>query len=319
MLKYLLALSLLLPLSLLAQSDSLITIPDSLATVPFVAYWAVGDVYKFDVKKIDIRTKNDEETKNDTSSYTGVFEVIDSTETSYRIRWTYEGQSSLGGEYSKELYAAMKDIQVHEVIYSTDELGAFNRIENLEELQAGVKAMVDAILNGDAMEIPDSVRAKIEPIMRNLSDPAYIQSSLLPEIQLIHYPYGVEYVEQDTVTYDELLPNAFGGDPIKATSRLYIDSLDVSDDYVHLKQFMNLDETDAKQMLTDLFTRLGAKEKEISEIVEDASYKIRNDNDYHFYYYPGIPIYIDYFRDVKINVKGDKGGRIMRTLIEWVE
>lgn len=319
MLKFILTLSLLLPLCLLAQTDSLTTTIDSQSTVPFVAYWSVGDVYKFDVKKIDIRYKNEEETKNDTSSYIGVFEVIDSTETSYRIRWTYENQSPLSGEFSEEVHAAIKDIQVYEVIYSTDELGAFNQIENMKELQAGVEKMVDVLMNGKTAEIPDSVLAKLEPIMRNLSKPSFIESLLLPEIQLLHYPYGVEYVERDTVRYEELLPNAFGGEPVRATNMLYIDSLNVAEDYIHLKQLMDLDETDTKQMLTDLFTSLGVKKKEISNIVEEASYKIRNDNDYYFYYYPGIPIYIDYFRELETKIQGENGARIMRTLIEWVE
>lgn len=319
MFKCLLSLFVLLPLGLLAQTDSLGTVTDSLETVPFVAYWAVGDVYKFDVKKIDIRTKNGEETKNDTSSYIGVFEVIDSTETAYRIKWSFTGSSPLMGDFDPEMMAALNDAEVYEVIYTTDELGTFNEIENLKEIQRSVGKVVDALMADSFEEMTDSVKTILEPLLRNMGSPAFIESNLLSEIKLIHYPYGVEYVENDTITYEELLPAPFGGKGIKSVTSLFIDSLDVDDEYIHLKQYMNLDEIDAKEMLAGLFAQMGAKAKEMEEALEGSVYKVRNDNDYYYYYYPGIPIYIDYFREIEMNVKGDEGGRIMRTLIEWVE
>jgi len=318
-LKYLLLLFLLSPLGLCAQTDSLGSAADTLARIPFIAYWSTGDVYKFDVQKIDIRTKNGAETKNDTSSYTGVFEVMDSTETDYRIKWSFEGSSPLAGALDKSTISALNDAEIYEVIYVTDELGTFRQIENMEELQRSAGKTIEALLAGPLKEMPDSARMMMEPLLRSMTTPAFIESNLLPELKLLHYPYGVEFVEGDTITYEEEIPNPFGGNSMQATSTLYVDSLDVADDFIHLKQFMNMDESDVTELLRGVFESMGMKQEKPREVINEAIFKIRNDNDYYFYYYPGIPIYIDYFREIETKIDGDEGSRIIRTLIEWVE
>ena len=58
--------------------------------IPFIAYWAKGDSYKFKMKKSIEKTKNDKSIRNDSIVYDAFFTVLDSSATSYKISWKYK-------------------------------------------------------------------------------------------------------------------------------------------------------------------------------------------------------------------------------------
>lgn len=62
------------------------------SSVSYVAYWSVGDSYDFRVRKTSMQWTGDSLTKDEASEYTANFEVIDSTENLYKIRWTYSNE-----------------------------------------------------------------------------------------------------------------------------------------------------------------------------------------------------------------------------------
>ena len=66
----------------LAQSDS--------TNVAFVSYWSVGDEWHFRITKIKEQWKEGVLAKKDSSQYIAWLEVIDSTENSYKIKWSFE-------------------------------------------------------------------------------------------------------------------------------------------------------------------------------------------------------------------------------------
>ena len=75
---------------LFSQTDS--------TKIAFVAYWSLGDSYNFKVSKSKKQWKGEELTKDEQEDYIANFTVIDSTENSYTIKWSYE--NDLGNTYS---------------------------------------------------------------------------------------------------------------------------------------------------------------------------------------------------------------------------
>jgi len=67
---------------------------DELTAIPIVSYWSKGDVYTFLVKKSKKTWKEEDLSKADSSEYSATFTVIDSTETSYTIKWEFENEYS---------------------------------------------------------------------------------------------------------------------------------------------------------------------------------------------------------------------------------
>lgn len=324
MLRLLLTFSWLLPVFVTAQTTDPLDVSDTLEAIPFVAYWAEGDVYRFAVTKVDYRTRDGEVMKNDTTRYTGRFEVLDSTETSYTIKWTMEDHSPLS-KAAAELVAEVEglvDDDFTEVIYSTDELGGYRQIENLEEIQSYVKKIVDGILETPTFsnpELPEATRETIRATLRLMEGRQFIETSMFPELRQLHSVFGAEYSIKDTLRYeDEFLVPLWNGS-VKAYGTVYLDSVDVSDDYAHLKQLVDIDAEDMKVKLGEYMARLGVEGEKLDSALLQSDYYTYEDNDFHFYYYPGIPIYIDCFRKVYMKMEDTEVEAIVTLFIEWVE
>lgn len=313
----------LLPFLAAAQTDATFAESDALEAIPFVAYWAKGDVYRFAVTKVNYQTKNEEVTKNDTTRYTGRFEVLDSTASSYTIKWTMENHSPLSDAATELLSGLeMTDVVFTDIIYSTDELGAYQKIENLAEIQSFVKGIVDKLLEQPPFNLPstsEEAKAAIQATLRRMESPDFIELGLFPEIRQLHSTFGAEYSRTDTIRYDDEFLIPLWNGKAKAYGTVYLDSVDVSDDYAHLKQLVEVDTDDMKTQLAAYMGSLGVQGAELDNALKESTYYTYEDNDFHFYYYPGIPIYVDCFRKVYMKLMGSEVEAIVSLQIEWVE
>lgn len=299
--------------------------------VPFVAYWSTGDRYKFQVIKLEYRTKNGEVSKDDTTRYVGVFEVLDSTATSYQIEWSYENYRQTNGASQKlaQLLAqSAPQLTNLKVRYTTDEFGEFQQVDNMDEIMAAMKASLDIVYaNLEAKDdLPPGGVATIRRLTAGMMTPAYVQNTILADITSIHALFGGSYPIKDTLFYEEELPTAFGGQSIRGDGQLFVDTIDVADDYVHIKQYLDLNPEDTRQMMTEFFQSL--KENmpitkkdttDFASFLQDTQFEIRDDNDYYFYYYPGIPIYLDIYREMVMKFSGQDAVIKKQLLIEWIE
>ncbi|TXF87129.1 hypothetical protein FUA23_18730 [Neolewinella aurantiaca] len=320
----------LFPLFAFCQNDSLMADPDF--QVEFVAYWEVGDEYRYKVEKHDIRYRGEETTKDDTTRYTALFTVLDSTATSYRISWKFEDYELTGeGEElmeavlanpSEELASAL---QFEEVIFTTDELGTFQQIENVDEIIRTLDVFIEQATASitkeyvDQPEVLEKVKQALEVTYTAMRTQAYLENTMFVEIAHLLNPMGAAFSPTDTLYYDDRFPNNFGGPEIKAEGRYYFDTLDVQNDYCHLKNYVELDPDDTQRMLKDYFAKIGLDDGKILDVLNDSTYDIWENNDYFYYYYPGIPIYIDQMRVVDFNLAGEKAKAVKRYILEWID
>ena len=68
--------------NLFSQTDS--------TKIAFISYWSVGDSYDFKISKASRTWENDTLTEENFEEYIANFTVIDSTENSYTIQWSYK-------------------------------------------------------------------------------------------------------------------------------------------------------------------------------------------------------------------------------------
>ncbi len=324
--KYLFTICLILLSTILtfAQNDTIpaehfeeIITTDSLPGIPFVAYWAVGDSYDFKVSKIKKRWKEGVLTKNDSSSYVCNFTVLDSTETSYRIKWSYK--SSLDNfQLPSLLLKKMPESTLTEIIYQTTELGEFVSIENWEEIAAEMKSTFDALLEGltEEGDVPrKELEKSLKPFMEIYQTKQGIESMVLKELQQFHFPFGVEFSPVDTIYYEDELPNMMGGDPIRSDVALYIDAVDYDNGFCILEERRSLNKEDTRKFLTDVFRKMGfGEDEEMAEILDAAKFDVNDTNTYEYYYYPGVPLKITCKRET--NMKTGTEGQIAIELTE---
>lgn len=298
-------------ISLFSQTDS--------TKVSFVAYWSVGDIYEYKVSKIKQQYKEGKLIKDNKNEYTALFKVLDSTDTSYTISWKYENDLGNNFKIPDNLLEKFSKYKFTEIKYKTSEVGEFQEILNWKEVSNLLNNMIDDIVNvlGEEDKDVKKVLKKTFKAFKTLySSRQGIEQLVLKELQYFHFPLGYEFNTKETLTYEEELPNMFGGDPIKGNAKVYFESVDIEDDFCVFKQELDLDPMSSLKMLKLVFNKLGIKDNKFKEALKTSKIEIKDKNTYEYYYYPGLPHRIETERISIINVDKEKGKRIDKTIIE---
>jgi len=156
-------------------------------SVSYVAYWSTGDSYDFRVHKTSMQWVGDSLTKNDISEYTANFEVVDSTDTSYTVVWTFSNELINTWDIPDELLEELSKYSVTEVVYTTTELGEFNGIENWKELGEMMRSMfsdVFRVISKDSGEEYEKLMQTARPIIDMYSSKEGVEQMAFPELML---------------------------------------------------------------------------------------------------------------------------------------
>lgn len=295
-------------------------LPDT--TISVIAYWAKGDTYKFKVTKTKTTWQNDEIKKSDTSQYLASFTVVDSTDTTYQIRWTFE--NSILNTYKLPDYLTDKLSKYAnlELMYTTTESGEFLRIDNWRELSVMVQEMYDEI----SMELTKALdeegikkfKSSFATLTSAFTSQHGVEALLMKEISYLHYPFGFSFKLNDVIRYEDKLPTMFEDMVLRSVVEVWVDTVDLADDWCIILQRMAIRDDDAKIMARKFLSNMGFDEKEIQQI-EKGKYQMNDFNYYEYYYYPGIPIYIETKRETVFQIDREISKAIEKVVIEWVE
>ena len=297
----------------LAQTDT--------TKVPFVAYWSIGDSYDFKITKVKQKTKDNILVNNDTTAYKLNFLVIDSTETSYTIKWSYKTDFEQMN-IPLNMVDAFSKYDTTNVIYKTNELGQFIEIVNWKEISDMMQEVTDILLtevakNKDLDET--KFRKIVTPLLDIYKTKQGIEQILFKEIQYFHYFFGLEYSTAEPLYYEQELPNMFGGKPIRGDVKLYFESVDFDVSFCVLIQEMKLNENDTKDLLTQVFKKMKINDKKIKKELKLAQFEINDTNRFEFYFYPGVPNFIETKRVTLYNMSNVKSTKTDITKIELLD
>lgn len=268
--------------------------------VDFIAYWSIGDSYDFNVSKIIRKWENDTLVKNDTTRYKANFQVIDSTSNSYSIKWSFDNY--IAKKYNETLSESFSDKEslkkivskydLSSINYTTDEYGEFISILDWEEFGNAMSSMIAEIVNQGKLKYPeraDKIEKAIAPLAEIYSSREGIESLILMEIQFFHFPLGGTYSIDVPFEYEQELPNMLGGEPLRANARLSIEEMDGEEYYCVLKEVVEINNDDAKNLTTELLVKMGFNEEQVGDMINKSIFDINDLNYYQFYYQPGIP------------------------------
>jgi len=289
--------------------------------VAFVSYWSIGDSYSFKVSKIKQQWKEGKQTKDEEKSYIANFTVIDSTDTSYTISWSYENDLKSTYKIPEKLLNKFSKYKLTEIKYKTSEVGDFIEILNWKEVGGIMNALFDdvvAALGEKDIEKQKMIQTAMEPMKQIYSSKQGIEQLVFKELQYFHFPMGLEYDITKPLMYEEELPNMFGGKPIKANAKLYFEDVDFEEGFCVVKQEMDLDPNDTKKMLKQVFKRMKLGDKAPKKELKTAIFEIKDRNTYAYYYNPGIPHRIETVRETIIDIANEKGKRIDKVVIELI-
>jgi hypothetical protein len=287
-------------------------------SVPFIAYWSTGDSYNFRVTRIKQNWKDGELEKNDSSSYDVNFMVIDSTDTHYKIKWSYLTNFS---EFNipEELVDMFSKYKLTEVVYLTNQNGEFVGIENWEEISEMMKALFEELIkagsrNGDGKQ--HDLKTAMQPLLNIYNSKEGIEQLVFKELQFFHFPFGYEFSINQPLVFEEQLPNMFGGEPLNAESKVYLEEVNLEDSFCVLVKEMKLNPIDSKELLSNLFKSMKLEDDKFDELMKNAKIEINDNNRFEYYFYPGVPNLIKTNRETNIEIDGEKGKRIEKIIIE---
>ena len=290
--------------------------------VPFVAYWEVGDTYQFRISKIKQEWGDGTMTKSDTIQYIANFEVIDYNEYSYTIKWAFESSVHNFVDIPQTVFHNTQNQALSEVIYTTTETGEFVGIENWEAFSSLMRSVFAESLN-NLPEVSPKVRKKmmeaVQPFIEALSSKEGIELVILGELQEIHMPFGYEFDTGYPIDYEDEIPNLMGGKALKADARLYFESVDTNRAYCVMVNESRIRPEETKAFITKLFKSMGVKNKEMKKVLKDARFEINDLNRYEYFYYPGVPVYIETMRETLFDLAGERGKSVKKTIIELID
>jgi len=288
--------------------------------VSFVSYWSIGDSYDFKISKIVESWEEGKLTKNSENTYIANFTVIDSTETSYTIKWIRENNLKDNFNVPIDLLGKFSKFASLEVNYTTSEVGDIIEVLNWKEISDVMNELFDEItvILGEEgnQEQKERLKTSLQPLRDAYSSKDGVETNVLKELQYFHYPMGLVYNISEPIYYDDELLNLLGGKPIKAKGKISFENVDHDNGFCVMVEELKIDEKDTKQILKEVFKKMGFKDKKLKKALKEAVFNIEEKNVYEYYFNPGVPHKIEAKREVDFNINNDKGRRVEITRIE---
>ncbi len=183
------------------------------ASVSFIAYWSLGDRYDYQITKIKEKWEGEKLINKDSSSYTIQFVVVDSTDTSYTIKWIYNADLA-SFNLPKFGSKSFLDPEEVELIYKTTETGQLIGIENWEDIAKILKRMVASLLedlNKSNTGNKEDIHSIMQPILKIFESKEGIEELVFKELRGFHFPMGLAIPSAEPVLFEEDLSNLLGG------------------------------------------------------------------------------------------------------------
>lgn len=290
--------------------------------VPFLPYWSIGDSYNFRISHIKQAKKGKKIIKNDSISYIAKFEVIDSTELNYTIKWSY--LKDLSGFNAQTTVNKFNHSHPHNkdfIIYKTTEVGEFVEIENWEKIAQNTNEMFKEMIDnaskyniGNIEQLNNLMKALFE----SEDTKKTIELLFFKELIYIHYPIGLLFPSKKPIIYKDELPNIYGGSPIEADGKLYFEIADFEKSYCVMIQELNINPDKKEEIMLSLFQKLGFSNTKIKNAIKTAKFDIYDYNRYEYFFNPAIPIKIEIKRESSIKCNQLNEKYIDKTIIELI-
>lgn len=272
-------------------------------SIPFVTYWSIGDTLRFEVTKTKHKWNNDLVTDTDSTSHELTLIVLDSTDTSYKIKAVIRNQME-DFLYDPTYKAILKDYRQIDPIYKTTETGEFLGIENWKDISNQMKPLYNRIIGVMTDDKKHSRQAKkrIESLLEMYNTKEGIEQLVYKELVAIHWPFGMAFPTKEPLLYEEEYPNLFGGAPLRSEAKIYFEDIDPEDSFCVMIRESKLNPEDTKNLINDFIKKMKLNDKEAKEELKKAKYVMTDSSRMEYFYDLGLPLYLEMKRDMVVNL-----------------
>jgi len=211
-----------------------------------VTYWKKGETNIFDISNSKEKYQDGKLSSKGGSNYEAHVKILEETDKSYTIQWTYKNITTSKDE--NPIVASMaKMSEGLQVIYKTDELGAFSELVNWEEMRDYLNRSIDKMLK--QFDNNPQVAAVFNQVKGAFQTKEALEQLMIKDIQLYHSPYGAEYNLNEKLSVDMALPNMLGGDPFPAILTIELTELNPSKDNCILTTTQSVDKEKGSEII----------------------------------------------------------------------
>lgn len=224
------------------------------STVQTIAYWDLREKQEYTITYEKAKVRENDTISKEVSTYDVGITVIDSTANSYIMEWHYKNHTTDQKELIyQELAKATDGLKIR---FKTDEMGEFQEVLNLNEIQDYVKKSVDEIKKSY-----DKVSKETNPIFENLTNmftsKEAIEAIVLRDIQAFHTFHGGQYALGEVIESQIEIENHFGGKPFLADITLFLDEIYFEEYNYVLKYYQTLNEEQVKEAVKSFLDKVG--------------------------------------------------------------
>ncbi|MCR4964458.1 MAG: hypothetical protein K6A41_02250 [Bacteroidales bacterium] len=259
--------------------------------------WLKGDVMTYSVEK----TKKDNGKKG-TARYTLVLEVVDSTETNYRIKATYKGkviddENIVADTLQKLIKSINADLENVEqtVYYLTDNVGSFVEIENWQEVLEESIQQAGKLLK--QISVDEEAYQKSIDLVRNMYGKEQVAGKLCMEIPLLHQYIGY-IVQTKPKKFTTQFGTQFG--PIEGKGLLKVTDYNPETEYCRLESTTSINQKQMMKAIAEFFKMVGSlggntlTKKELNSVKLDMT----DTEVWEYQASPAIPLRMEYARTI---------------------
>lgn len=235
-----------LPKNLIAQNPN----P---TTLSIRGYWPQDSKQKLKVKQSRFKYQNDSLIDQGVIFYDAQMEVLEAKPTGFVLAWTYQNiQAENESDALIQTIAYLSEGL--RMVYHTDSLGSFSKLENWEEIQLFMQQTSRRVIQKFGQS--PRVMMAYNQARAIFASREHFESTLMRDIQLYHTPYGTRYVLGEEMHLPTQLPNIFGGEPLPAFLRLEIRNYDPVQRTCQLYIRKEMVQNQSRQIVLDFYKAL---------------------------------------------------------------
>ncbi|MFN0031300.1 MAG: hypothetical protein ACKVOR_03975 [Flavobacteriales bacterium] len=264
--------------------------------VPVQIKWAKGETSYFTITEKKEKVAADEYSKI-SSTHTVRLKVLDKTDTSYTIEWTYTESAAVIEEFelrgavlrmgqqeelkdlmSRMLLKTAESIKGMRVVYTTDQYGTFIDVQNRDELREQYKKTFTTMMVDVVATLPQAQQDSMQVFVAFMSaaivgDPDFGVN--FSDIQLLHQPFGYEYEVGATQEMQGYWPSPFNDNEYPVDIKLTLDKYNSGEKKANLHGVNTIGDEAMHLFIADLHEMLAAYGLE--DEAKDVSYDITSD------------------------------------------
>lgn len=295
---------------------------DSTKIVNLISYISKGETLNYSVLKTRIDSSSAKEPNTTEQAFNFKITVKDSTDSNYIISYYRTLDIFATPPLSKleeSIQRKLIELSTIQFDYETDELGIFKRIINEEVLSKKISADFEALLNILRAETNDEKTLEFMKEFIDSIDPTTLITVYAQDVKALHYALGASFNIQDTIPFEEEIIAPILNTPIPLKGVLYCDEYDEENNYFSLMEEKTI-EGDFMEKVFDFFKKYENKEKPFDENeLKGFNMDIYFHNTYQYNSLYGVATYIELFKEIKVDGKGENFKRIDIYEISLVE